>query len=131
MYIPNGNVIEVNITDMVFIKEVIIDVARTIGAKSKYYNCYGIGMVPQTTNEVNFKLFIARALINKKRLFLQIYYLHPDLSIDEMEQKFSMINSWDQCKFMTIVRFVPLNFNKFYKEDAVTFSLYYYQVSNL
>ncbi|XP_043918281.1 protein-tyrosine kinase 2-beta isoform X2 [Protopterus annectens] len=83
-------------------------ISGSIGPNIQYAECYGLRLMHLKSNE--------------------IHWLHPDMTIAEVQQKFLQMEA--EWRHDLRIRYIPINFIESFKEDKTTLLFFYQQVRN-
>ncbi|XP_067844587.1 protein-tyrosine kinase 2-beta isoform X2 [Heptranchias perlo] len=96
-----------NTTEIKEIINTILDSGR-VGPSIIFKSCYGLRLKHMKSDEV--------------------YWLHPDLTIEEVQMKYECLHLEAEWRYDLRIRFLPKDFLESFKQDRTTLLCYYQQV---
>ncbi|XP_076804067.1 focal adhesion kinase 1-like isoform X3 [Clavelina lepadiformis] len=106
---PNGSLSTVKYMDSTDIKGIIRAVTRRIHPDGLFFeNSFGLRLIHAVSGDV--------------------YWLHPNLTMEEVKEKYHNEHPMDECRYELRVRYLPKNLQELHDRDRATFSFYYEQV---
>ncbi|XP_067882027.1 protein-tyrosine kinase 2-beta isoform X1 [Heterodontus francisci] len=96
-----------NTTEIREIINIVLDSGR-VGPSIIFKSCYGLRLKHLKSDEV--------------------YWLHPDLTIDEVQTKYESLHHEAEWRYDLRIRFLPKDFMESFKQDRTTLLCYYQQV---
>ncbi|XP_056017631.1 focal adhesion kinase 1-like isoform X8 [Ostrea edulis] len=111
VHLPNGGFNMVKYGDATDVKDIIKLVVGRLAAGERYYaKCYALKLVHVQSKES--------------------YWLHNNLSMYQVRQKYESSHPPEEWRYELRVRYLPKNFSDLYLRDKVTFFYLYDQVRN-
>ncbi|XP_078319037.1 focal adhesion kinase 1-like isoform X5 [Crassostrea virginica] len=111
VHLPNGGFNMVKYGDATDVKDIIKLVVGRLAAGERYYSkCYALKLVHLQSKES--------------------YWLHNNLSMYQVRQKYEASHPPEEWRYELRVRYLPKNFSDLYLRDKVTFFYLYDQVRN-
>ncbi|KAK3091583.1 hypothetical protein FSP39_020953 [Pinctada imbricata] len=111
VHLPNGGFNMVKYGDATDVKDIIKLVVGRLAAGERYFaRCYALKLVHVQSRES--------------------YWLHNNLSMYQVRQKYESAHPPDEWRYELRVRYLPKSFQELYSRDKVTFYYLYDQVRN-
>ncbi|XP_069128415.1 LOW QUALITY PROTEIN: focal adhesion kinase 1-like [Argopecten irradians] len=111
VHLPNGGFNMVKYGDATDVKDIIKLVVGRLTAGERYFsNCYALKLVHVQSKDS--------------------YWLHNNLSMYQVRQKYEAAHPSDEWRYELRVRYLPKSFQELYTKDKVTFYYLYDQVRN-
>ncbi|XP_021343131.1 focal adhesion kinase 1-like isoform X2 [Mizuhopecten yessoensis] len=111
VHLPNGGFNMVKYGDATDVKDIIKLVVGRLTAGERYFaNCYALKLVNIQSKDS--------------------YWLHNNLSMYQVRQKYESAHPSDEWRYELRVRYLPKSFQELYTKDKVTFYYLYDQVRN-
>uniref|UniRef100_A0A8C7N1D0 non-specific protein-tyrosine kinase n=1 Tax=Oncorhynchus kisutch TaxID=8019 RepID=A0A8C7N1D0_ONCKI len=109
--LTSGILLTVTVSIMVSLLQAVVQSILTsgrLGPNIQYKGCYGLLLKHLKSDE--------------------LHWLHPDLTVGEVEQRYESHHVEAEWRYDLRVRYIPVNFLEKFKEDRTTFLYFYQQV---
>ncbi|XP_041637899.1 protein-tyrosine kinase 2-beta-like [Cheilinus undulatus] len=133
---PTANMVRVNIFPVKIIKVCFLSNSSNLGKNFKLVRCEEGWTVRAIINVVlssgcvgpDIKYCLCYGLLLKHLKSSEIHWLHPDLLVSELTQKYEQQHLEAEWRYDLRIRYIPSDFMKKFKDDRTTMLYFYQQV---